>query len=396
MIIDGLETALRYWEDYWFISKMVAISGGMHHRDPSVAQSLLSGPELHFHEFRNLLLHIHEGPVDIGRFIPFKAAEDNRMSILESFPMTLCYWTALSRRVFHISSEIHERLQGLDLRDLRWKDLLWPFRSFAITLDKPILGWKENPCDCIILSSYSLQLEDGATRIIEFRLLNKEGGGYIPLSNLEKEAVERLVKRKQENTFMAHCIKFEERQKRNPFNTLFGISLDDLADVPLLETSNGPLQKTLFRLSNATNETTTRIAGEVAKMVASLCVFFSVLPPKEVENLSEWRKLGTRRPRGIRAITSESNVLEIGQVQKISELSHAARRKATPETQFSDDQLEMVFSEKSPHHRMAHFRRPPGSAPNAPRTIKVKEAFIHKEKLPPGSLPLGNQTTLNE
>ena len=59
---------------------------------------------------------------------------------LADLPEELSDWTQSSRRVFYLTRELQMLLALTSFEKITWGDIPWPFRSFVIVLEEPIVN----------------------------------------------------------------------------------------------------------------------------------------------------------------------------------------------------------------------------------------------------------------
>jgi hypothetical protein len=118
----------------------------------------------------------------------------------QAFPYELFLWNVSSRRVFHLPHSLQAMLASAELPDIRWSDMLWPFDSFIISLEKPLV--MTHPADGVeqrldtVMVSRSKRLD--GTPVVLFRLLHVPGKPGKRYGYTRKEVIEfRKLKRKR-------------------------------------------------------------------------------------------------------------------------------------------------------------------------------------------------------
>ena len=162
--VERLEQMLCAWEDQWFaFNASIQIEAGLMGMISSSSQSPpFEGPLGNFQKFRNYLKTLNTLD-DIRNFDRAKfLGEGLRFHVpvaiimkrlnygLSTFPVALASWTMHSRRVFHIAADSQVLLNSTMLDGVYWGDVNLPFKSFAVSLEIPIVDHRGAKYDCIL------------------------------------------------------------------------------------------------------------------------------------------------------------------------------------------------------------------------------------------------------
>jgi len=164
-ILDRLEAMLLLWEENMAYERLGALfrekflTNAQLSRMEWFPSAILDQQVLHYSEFRRHVLSLREMEgFDKDRFGNFSRMADNSRpsqtrvdALLAAFPGLLAQWRVDSSRVYSSSQDLELMWIGTRLGDLGWSDVHFPFRAFAISLEKPIL-FQGNPHDFILVN----------------------------------------------------------------------------------------------------------------------------------------------------------------------------------------------------------------------------------------------------
>ncbi len=174
-----LDQALRYWEDRCFIHRIMVMVKNL---SPSNVPQPLFGALLNASQFRDELLHVYDGSasIDISRYeLPAYLAE----GLLARLPGAIHAWTRHSRRVYDLDPTLQAMLEQTPINNVRWNEVPWPFRAFAVTLGRPIsVGMREYDTCIFSKSRYGSNRQS----LLNFILLKSALGQYAPLTLRER------------------------------------------------------------------------------------------------------------------------------------------------------------------------------------------------------------------
>lgn len=374
-----LENALRSWESFRLIKEYGRRRSGYLGKSEPISPDVL-----HWRELRPHLLHVPHRGFDHAKF----CSDD---PVFGHLPIQLASWIASSRRVFHVTEELMLRFAAADYSNYCWSDLLWPFDSFAISFDG-MLGNLRPDCteygNFMLITSMRTLCPDypyGEPEGFEIALFVDGQGPRTQFSGKLELGADYL--RRPETLLAAkdHLWLDENVQKRrwsylerhageiaDSFHSRCDLNgLPPGYDIP-----------TPFRKDERINS-----ASPIKKVIAGLCLYLEALPPG-VGETSWGTPTSIKAPRGVRKIiTEETKVCEVMDFHTIS-----------PETMtlFPETLRKGPAYTVTPHWRRAHYRRAPGQGknPDAPRTIQVKSALVHKDQLPEGAVPGGAISTI--
>lgn len=368
-----LENALRSWENIRLIEEYGvrrAIIQGTKEREE------LTPSLRHWRELRQHLLHVPHQGFDHARFF-------SDSPLFGHFPMQLASWIGSSRRVFHLTMDLMRRFIAADYSNYKWSDLLWPFDSFAISCEG-MLGMRREDCseysDFVLISSMRTLCPDypyGEENGFEINFFvrgtgpRRDFGGSMELGSDYRAAPDFFIPPKDhvwldENLLKKRWSYLERNASKIADHFQNNCDLNGFPAGYSIPTS---LHK----------EDPINTSSPLMKVIAGLCLYLEALPPGVSERT--WRNPSIKAPRLVRKlITEETKVCDVMDIHTIS---------PSTMTLFPETLKRGPAHTVTPHWRRAHYRRPAGSAPDAPRTIEVRQTLVHKDQLPDGALPGG-------
>lgn len=370
-----IDQALRFWEDYYFVHGLLV----QHGMWTSVQYGAIpfAGPLMHWHEFRSYLLQVTQDQIfDTTRF---EGSDRTRLALgpPAMIPRSLATWTQHSRRVFEVDGELQSLLAAMSFGDVRWNDILFPFKAFAITLDRP-LGFRNTGSEQGLEFDAFLVYYDFDPIIGENRLLigclSPQLADYRPLGQFGKQEWRKAVSKR----------KLRVEEIFNEFHSAvdtglfcwFSVANEHFEKGKLADTdfTNSPVREFL----NAEDEQLCLMA-ELLRIVGGFCLYLMSLPPGSPHR-SSWHPPSGRSP-DPRAITRETQVCEVSSVFTLS---------SEERTVFGGN-IDSLGRELCTHFRRGHYRRAPGTGndPDAPRIVLVQPALVRRDRLQPGTQPGG-------
>ncbi len=381
---ERLEQALRLWEDNCYTYDVNRRACKLWRRDPPFT---VIEPMLHWQEFRDYLLHFRKGKqFDDRRFFGSGPASLPELATIRYTPEALAGWTIGSRRVYHLESDLQILLSLTSMKGISWADVPWPFNSFAITLDQPIITQKlQNGTQCtveydtIILYQTVVPLPDNVLRReARIVLLDKALERRRGLSRFDREEIDSLVARGKLNRALDLL---ESKTKGTPVAAeWFGVDLAAAGESLVGRTSEFIRDKgTILGEDSPSFESW----DAAARIVGGLCLYLTTLPPKS-SHVSQWQPVepGIKNP-DPRAISTGAEVCLV-----------SAQHKLTPE------EIRVIreigsrgFYELCAHWRTGHWRRKPGfgNDPTARKTVQVLPTLVRQDRLAEGEQPGGSE-----
>jgi hypothetical protein len=407
-----LEQVLCAWEDTWFsFNAGLQIEAGLTGLISSSNQSKpIEGPLGSYHRFRNylktnMLSDIRQFDrktfLGDGLVLPrtysglYQSIIKHFNYSLHTFPVALASWTMHSRRVFHIAADLQVLLNSTMLDGVLWRDVKLPFKSFAVSLEIPIVDHRGAKYDCILFGEEPRYGKDWEKETyIGVRLFHaKFGGGVRQISpDCHNDIVEAMKRGRWEHA--QKTLEYVSKPETNPFFPIRICTyfLDDKVKNYPVTTNIGEIdvddRPKEFQHHAPPEESIHFDAA--ARIVVGLCLYLQTLPPSSSAR-SEWKKherVG-KKP-DPRAITNDAQVCTVSCTHKLS----AEERQVTG----NDAQMrKKSLYELCAHFRRGHWRRPPGQGhiPDAPRIVWVRPTLVRRDRLVDGQLPGGAESILN-
>jgi hypothetical protein len=386
--VRRLEQMLVMWEDTFFLMYALAKS--------QLAQGIplmipLAGPVVHAPEFRKYLLDRTVADFDKARFIGppevYNVIRMNSGSAMLHHPMFLKAWSQNSRRVYHLTADLQVLLGHTSLNGVHWPDVHWPFDSFVVSLETPIIDKNGHRFDCIIFA-----------KVKDF-ITNEEAWGFLLLSDkFEGLKIFDQFTRSQTNEYirkgkwdqLIHTMQRAVRGSRKRFGEVCGsiFFIDPKNTALTIDETN---EKTTFgaklqedQLIHGPGDYPHPEWTVTARLVVGLVLYLSTLPTGSPHR-SEWKRAKPGKP-DPHVITSEAEVCSVTTSFTLTADEHELVRGFKKSGNY----------ELCAHFRTGYWRRPPGkgSDPEAKKTIWVRPTLVRADRLKPGEQPAGAMTVV--
>jgi hypothetical protein len=389
-LVLRLEQALCLWEDFWFNQHYSRIVGRIIGEDLSRFPD--GGPMDSYADLRGYLLSFRKGKqFDFDRFVPFGPAKTATI-FFATLPISLGCWTACSRRVFHLSREFVEFLDGTSLGETRWQDINLPFESFAITLEEPILDDRGSVYDMLLTSTFGILNEnvDKIKNIFNVRLFPTILGEYKPLSRLVKMQIRELTKKKKWKQLfrrlddITNSLTLLMRKANSP------AILVDLS--AYLDEAIGPMENLsgaqVFNCKEPQKDYGMQQLNRAVELMCKFCLYLDALPPQDTPaEKSKPLIFNAKKDYGFdqTAIVDGSEICVIKSVHPL--IAESIGNGGNGKGHKGDYRVRA-------HWRRAHLRRKKGEGknPDAQRTVKVRACLVNAERLKEKSLPSGSES----
>jgi hypothetical protein len=322
---ERLQMVLNFWKNlcWYFETLYLTEFGGV----PD-APWLIPGPITNWRRYDQVVFDNSFEELPFGEWdVPQERIETSYRSFSyhARFPFEFFEWSRKSRRVFHLPASLHKVFALATFPQIKWKEVLWPFDSFMITLEQPLLVEDEvgvwSQYDAILVSR--LKQYGGA---IHIRLIQQP---TIPIDEYKvAENVNRRIqlfmkrgeKEKAQTTLKRSMDALYARIKSTPGwrHGVIYSPIDNLPDSRVkLEVSDFAARidpETVARLEGGTEENLWRIEpmSWAAKIVVGWCLYHRTISATSLEwNEKKWKEHipGMRGVTGI--ITNREHICTI-------------------------------------------------------------------------------------
>ncbi len=317
---------------------------------------------------------------------------DNTISTLGDefawFPLQLFQWNRNSRRTFHLPHTLVASLSAAEFGDVTWSDVTWPHDSFVITLEKPFsinsLDGKTEHYDTIMANI--LPIGEGGRDALCVRLFQapQTTGKRYGLTRSERDKFMKALKRKRWQKAIDICedvrLSMQSDYPSVPGSCGCAIDSDLEGNAPVLisfqdQLAEGSNISHAHLISHENLRETQRGKLEISivamRIVVGWALYLETLPTDRIKTEKNTRKARVLSGGHPGTITNPDDIFQIVGRSEIGSGSHSSQRRSVEEGGFT-----------RPHWRRAHKRRPIGSAPDAPKTIKVPQKLIREDLVP--------------
>jgi hypothetical protein len=381
--IQLLDNALRAWEDLQLINE--AYLRYRTHMGERKSQDLLP-PFKYWRQLRKQLLMASTQGFDFTRFCHLEDPSEGDFlyagteCFFNEVPLQVASWITSPRRVFTLSEDMVQRFISADYSNYNWSDLLWPFDSFFINLEKPLVfeTKKENGGN----ASLGGALVTSISQICPNYPRVEEDGfeiGYFFTAENGNEYPTGILSESDHRWLSQHLLNRQWRKVGKHLSNATQILFSPDQDPQVRKFPAGGIDPQVLKKGAKVKEA----ESICASIIAGLCLYLEALPSGIVESYG-WGQASPKARRDVRKIiTDEEQVCCVEDFHVIS----PSTMSLFPETLRQGP----VYT-VTPHWRRAHYRRARGQGknPNAPRNVYVGPTLIHKEQVPEGALPGGS------
>ena len=373
--IVRIEDALQSWEENRFLESVsYHLQGRLTH--PGTLTNTWVGPDRTFREF---LLTAREGTQLPDEFKSLERAKGGKPSYYDTDAAHILEWTAKSRKVYKLPSNMQLLLTETSLKGLSWSDIQLPFDCFAITLETP-MKLLDYELDCFIVTRLKSETN---TYSLHVAGMGPNAKPWERMSVASLGAWRKLIREGNTNELSRRLSqRWEYRKTCAPSIMYFSANID-----------NGPIENEYARFTQKAAQNRPEFAGYAAqsqlvfRLVGGLCQYIISLPTGATY-ISDKRPFRPGRGIDRNAIVNGAEIATVSNFYTLSRDESAALeiiRKARP-------------GEISAHWRRGYWRRPNGQGhnPNASRTIWVRPTLVRGDSLPERGLPGGGLVTVKK
>src|SRR3989344_1252703 len=319
-------------------------------------------------------------------------------NIFSVFPFEFFEWSRKSRRVFELPADLFALFANAEYPEIHWEDVMFPFDSFAITLQEAIEIEDEfgltSLYDCILVTKIPFE------NSIRMRLIQRP---HVPPEEqtLHQRVIDRFEifhKRGDYDKALRHIQQawssFNTTLKATPgwrCGTLWDLSrtpatrrvaleVEDFAaqiEPHVVAELEGGIEENLWRIEPLS------IAG---KIVVGLCLYLQAVTARS----PHWKKQKAQRHipgrRGVTGVITETD--------HICMILGSARMDADRYGVREEFNKHFTGFFKRPHWRRRHLKRERGAPIGAPKTVKVPPQLIRKDLIPFFGLIGGTKTEI--
>lgn len=271
-------------------------------------------------------------------------------------------WSRSSRKIFSLTSKIQQAFENVDLGEATWRNIPLPFRSFAIEFAEPMVG-----------EIFDQQVFVHGVIVADVVIAERESLIMLPLITKEKNrtvemyssGVRTVIDDAQKS--VKHLLRASQVAGRFVMGEAGNFMDPALNPLPIPFDLDAPIV-------SGEDKLTDRLAQTVARTCAYL------VADSHASRLSANIEKGDQvRDGASESITDPEEIFLVGD----------AVGSLEDEVGVAKSMRRYLTQRASPkrHPVRKHFRRPPGSPPDAPKTIEVKAQW--RGKIPnEGELPI--------
>jgi hypothetical protein len=409
---ERLEDALRTYEDLCLIqeARSSIYHFGGRSRDPNaMPQPKLEYGLANWRAMRKRLLNTQTMLGDQNWALHIAYTEEDSLHGLlwgyDDFPLDLHQWLHQSHRIFSLGSDLQSAFLKHNYSDLTWDQIVFPFSSFMIELEQPIMeGVVDKPAafDTILVTVFPLPDENGQpNHQIKIRLFHKRNTdrkGVI--SQSDRQLLDRDIQRKQWHRL--HKPMQRVRAKLREIE-LFPGYVQSVIYEKAVHSSQVHLEGDEF-LANQ-RRLQRNVAGLIMTKTSAMSDtrFWSHYcdAAKIAVGLSLYLYQGStviqdeqRSPRGNGTIASKPSLHSF-----ITDTAHVCtvlgKGVFDPKKLIRKSRKGLGMGrEMPPHPRRPYMRRPRGQGNNpfAEKTVSVRKTYIHEDRKPKEGVIPGSRT----
>lgn len=387
-----LEKALQAWENTCFLPEMILRYGTDEMKKHY--NFGLSGPIVNHSKLRMALLKTSDD-FQLDDFVG-KGGVAEYLAELDCLPLSLFFWTRLSRRVFQFSQDLQTLLSAISLEKITWDMVNLPLPSFVIALSEPLndgLGWE---FDCILIADateFAKKAKDveKGKRVLHFALFSTNLDNVKPISPNDKKKMRRAVSRKDYSQFGVFARKYfnagDVSKPGNVFKTQnMRAGFVEVADGDsVLETFGKQMMN-----EDATADQYQRysVVDKALHQMVAFCLYLDSLKPSQRDDAIEKVKQSSKsQSKGTKAIADASEIFLVKCEHYLSD-----------EEKIAIGKIRQIRKTESVcvHWRRGYCRRMPGkgSDPDAPKVVIVRPTLVNAKLLQPDTLPVGSKSIL--
>lgn len=378
---EPIDRLLRSYEvTMQFLSFVIEIftKGQRGHFTDPFWNRVLNGPVKHWQSIRNALLNVHTDGFDVEKYIgPTYECHPENMREFEftqsrKLAMHVAEWTRCSRRVYRVPKDLQLLLAATSLKDVDWSMIKWPFESFLISLEEPLV-FRNKAIDAVLITTETIF----GHQIVAIETIAQD----LPTMESvfvgdQRARISRAIQKGDEES-LGYAKEKLASAVQHRMNAVGGDVW--LTKKECFEPGGFASKFEEMNLDDEDNDPTSKL---VFRIVFGLLLYLQSRPIDELIPKGWKPSVFERREGPSRVIRLAS---EVCVVKSIYSLTNTERESLSPI-------LRGGYVEVAPHHREGHWRRPPGKGkdPNHLKTVWVRPTIVRRDKLADGGLPIGS------
>lgn len=344
----------------------------------------------------NQISHLNERDWQPLVFSGIESVAAKQLNFYENFPRELFQWNRTSRRVFHLPHSLEVMLASAEFPDMVWGDILWPFDSFIITVEKPIVVRHPGGIDQVFDTIMVTKGNTVTGERINLRWIQTLPTGDKKLG-LNVSEVERFRNLLKKGRISDALMLWEKRIKeiRTLYPLMIGSQVTELeirGSSEKLITEAHELFDHLGGIRNAYGnrlyDQSTQSFYEALSVSLRLTVGLMLYLETISKESAEWQSV-ERKKAGVMSGGSPSIIT---QPENICFIVGKGRIDPSEVTADTGRRCDKGFVR--PHWRRAHYRRSPGSALDAPKTHRIPPVLVRADLVPLYGIIGGTSTVL--
>lgn len=362
--------ALTLWKEQCFLQRAAQIAAC---KAMTGRARTLEGSEtlIRHHEFEDYVRKFKKGDVfDRARFSRLSPHEVEMIGpALTEFPETFARWTAGGRRVFRLEPDTWTDIGSLGHSRLRWSDIAWPLRTFAISLKgaKP----SDVESEAFDLALYGLDEKEGVTTLTVL-IFSMDLGSHSPIGSKIRRQILKNAKRGRKERVYGQVERIHHVQSR----LMLGSRGVEGARVSWRTGSDERMEDTsLERFHETDGDSCGEVIGGFVRLGIGLCLHLERLPPGSGGQV--WREEGE----GDGMVVSVADICDV-------------QRTNRPGADCDVGTGKRVLERCRPihHTRSAHDRRIPARNGRPARIIRIEEMEINLDLKSEDGPPAGSMS----
>ena len=312
----------------------------------------------------------------------------SQIELYTHFPYELFQWNRASRRAFHLPHSLEAMLAAAELPDMTWDDVLWPFESFIVTVEKPIVvhhpldGTKQKFDTILVTKSNSAT---GGKVHLRWIHTPQSEGKKLGLTVQEIKRFRTLLgKGKIPEAAKLWDRRYKEIHKFYPFQIgsqnveleiEWGKSQKLITEADELYTHLGAAldwQGQPLKYDDAGSKTFFESLSVTLRIVVGWMLYLESMKRES----TEWRP-GQKHKTRLMSGGSPSVIIE---PENVCTIVGEGRIKCSELTSERGTRCSKGYVR--PHWRRAHYRRPAGSSPTAQKTQRVPPVLVRADLVP--------------